>query len=120
MKIPSLNKDTKGDSYFTYVESANPTTSKPREQDIAYWQIWETLPGHFQDFRPSEEPRYFGVLSGKLEITSSVGERRYFSRGDTFLIQDMGSKGHAIRTYGLEPCQVIRITMKQIMAVAAS
>jgi hypothetical protein len=118
MKLPSLNVDSKGDSYFTLVESADPS-GKPREQDITYWQIWETLPDHYQDFKPSEEPRYLAILSGKLEITSSVGERRYFSRGDTLLLQDLRGKGHAIRTYGWEPCTVLRITMKQPMAATA-
>jgi uncharacterized cupin superfamily protein len=119
MKLPSLNVDSKGDSYFTEVESVD-NNNRPRQQDIAYWQIWETQPGHFQDFQPSEAPRYLAVLSGKVEITSSVGERRYFSRGDTLLIQDIGGKGHTVRTYGWEPCTILRITMKQIMAASAA
>src|SRR5689334_4147559 len=120
MKLASLNTDANGDSYFTIVESCDPPESnKEREQDVAYWEIWETQPGHFQDFKPSEEPRSFAVLSGKLEITSSLGERRYFSRGDTFLLQDIGGKGHAIRTYGWEVCTVLRVTMKKIMTATA-
>ena len=121
MKLASLNVDDKGESYFGEVESANPAGSnKEREQDVAYWQIWETQPGHFQDFKPSEEPRCLAVLSGKLEITSSLGEKRYFSRGDTFLLQDVKGKGHATRTYGWEVCTVLLVTMKQVMAAAGS
>lgn len=118
MKLPSLNTDANGDSYFTEVESLN-TGGRPREQDIVYWQIWETQPGHFQDFKPIEEPFFLGVLSGKLEITSSLGERRYFSRGDVFFLQDLKSKGHAIRTYGAESCNVIRLAMKSVMQATA-
>ena len=121
MKLPSLNVDASGHSYFTDVESTDPTKgNQPREQEIAYWQFWETQPGHFQNFKPSEDPCCLAVLSGKLEITSSLGERRYFSRGDLFLLQDVSGKGHAVRTYGLESCTVLRIGMKQVMPASAS
>jgi uncharacterized cupin superfamily protein len=120
MKIPSLNVDAKGDSYFTEVESADPSkNNRPREQDIAYWQFWETQVGHYQDFKPIEDPCCFAVLAGKLEITSSVGEKRYFSRGDTVLMQDTSGKGHTVRTYGIEPCMVLRIGMKKMMTETA-
>ena len=121
MKITSLNVDSKGDSYFTEVETANPAGSnREREQDVAYWQIWETQPGHFQDFKPSPDPRALAVLAGKLEITASSGEKRTFSRGDTFLLQDIGGKGHAVRTLGWEVCSVLRVAMKQVMTAAAA
>ncbi|MSO99048.1 MAG: DUF861 domain-containing protein [Rhodospirillaceae bacterium] len=121
MKLSSLYVDDKGESYFGEVECANPPGSnKEREQDVAYWQIWETQPGHFQDFKPTPEPRCLAVLSGKLEVTASTGEKRYFSRGDTFLMQDLTGKGHAVRTLGWEPCNVLLVTMKQTMAPAGT
>jgi uncharacterized cupin superfamily protein len=121
MKLASLNVDSKGDSYWTEVESANPPGSnKEREQDVAYWQIWETQPGHFQDFKPSPDPRCLAVLAGKLEITASSGERRYFTRGDTFLLQDISGKGHTVRTMGWEVCSVLRVAMKQAMTATAA
>ena len=120
MKLTSLNVDSNGDSYFSEVESAD-SSNRPRRMDIAYWEMWETQPGHFQDFQPSKEPRWLAVLtsSGKLEITSSLGETRNFALGDTFLLQDVGGKGHTIRTYGWGPCTVLRITLKQAMIPTA-
>jgi hypothetical protein len=115
MFLSSLNVDSKGDSFFTRVETTHPGNGPYREMDVAYWQLWETQPGHFQDFKASDAPRCLAVMSGKLAITSSLGETRHFARGDTFLLQDVAGKGHAVRTYGAEPCTVLLITMKQIM-----
>jgi hypothetical protein len=124
MKIPSLNSDAKGDSHFTEVETAAPAGSSfrgPGGPDVRYidtesWQIWEMLPGHFRDFRPNQEPQCIAIMAGKLAVTASVGETRNFARGDMLLLQDLTGKGHALRAYGVEPCTVFLLTMKQIMA----
>lgn len=116
MKLSSLYTDDNGDSYFDYAESANPPDSnKERVQDVVHWQIWETQPGHFQDFKPADAPQCCAMLSGKMEVTTSTGEKRYFARGDTWLMQDVSGKGHAVRTLGWEPCTVLLVTMKEIM-----
>lgn len=118
MKLPSLYVDTNGDTYFEDID-AEDAKGKPREQDIAYWQMWELLSGHYRDFKSTEEPCCVGVLAGKVEIVTSLGVRRYFSRGDTFLLQDLSGKGHTIRAYGAEPFRAIRMTMKKAMAAKA-
>ena len=117
MKLTSVDVDDNGDSYFGEVESADPPGSLNQERPVpvAYWQVWETLPGFFADFKPVDAPKCLAMMQGKLEVTVSAGERRYFTRGDTFLLQDIRGKGHAIRTVGREPCQVMLITMKDIM-----
>ena len=120
MKLASVNVDDKGEPYFGEVESDNPPGSnKEREMDVAYWQVWVTQPGHFVDFKPVEEPKVLALMAGKLEITVSTGEKRYFSRGDTFLLQELKGKGHALRTIGVEPCQVMLVTMKNVMSATA-
>ena len=121
MKIASLNVDDKGETYFGEVETANPPGSNTeRAMDVAYWQIWRTEPGHFADFKPVDAPKSLAVLSGKLEITASTGEKRYFSRGDTFLLQDVTGKGHAVRNSGAETCHVLLVTMKEMMTPTAA
>ena len=121
MKLVSLNVDSNGDSYFTEIESGD-AQNRPRQMDVAYWDIWETQPGHFQDFQPMKEPCWMSVLnsSGKLEITSSVGDTRNFALGDSFLLQDLSGKGHALRTYGWGPCTVLRVFLKQSMSPTAT
>jgi uncharacterized cupin superfamily protein len=121
MKLTSVNADDQGDSYFGEVETADPPGSnKEREMEVAYWQVWVTQPGHYIDFKPTEEPRSLALMSGKVEVTASTGERRYFSRGDTFLIQDTKGKGHAMRTIGAEPCAIMLVTMKKPMTEFAA
>lgn len=119
MKIPSVNADDKGESYFGTVESAD-AKDRERPMAIAHWQVWQTQPGHFVDFAPADGPKCIAMMAGKVEITVSTGERRYFSRGDTFLLQDVKGKGHALRTIGAEPCTAILITMKTAMAETAA
>jgi hypothetical protein len=113
LKIPSLNADAKGDSYFTEVETSAPgsTFVGPGGPGIRYidtesWQIWEMQPGHFQDFKPNQEPQCLAIMADKLAVTASVGETRSFARGDMLLLQDLTGNGHAVRAYGVEPCTV--------------
>jgi hypothetical protein len=112
IRIISINADDNGDSYFGDHEAGDPRSSDGRIP-VDYWQLWQTLPGHFADFKPVEKPQFLAIMAGKLEITVSTGETRYFSRGDTFLIQDIRGKGHAIRTVGAEPCAAMLITLKR-------
>ncbi|MSO97853.1 MAG: DUF861 domain-containing protein [Rhodospirillaceae bacterium] len=119
MKLASINVDEQGHSYFGEVESAD-KDDKERQMNIAHWQLWQTQPGHFVDFKPTEEPKCIVMMSGKIEITVSSGEKRYFSRGDTFLVQDIKGKGHAHRTIGAEPCNAMVITMPTVMSATAA
>lgn len=114
MKLTSVNVDDKGQSYFGEVESAD-KNGKERAMPVAYWQFWQTQPGHFADFKPTDEPKCVAMGAGKLEITTSSGQRRVFARGDVFLLQDISGKGHAIRTIGFETCNAMVVTMKAIM-----
>ena len=115
MKLPSINVDENGHSYFGEVESAE-KDGRERNMDIASWQVWQTQPGHFADFKPMDAPTCIAMMSGKIEITVSSGEKRWFSRGDTIVLQDTTGKGHALRTVGAEPCTAMLITMKGPMA----
>lgn len=115
MKLISVNVDKDGYSYFGEVESAEKDGGE-RHMKIDYWQVWQTQPGHFVDFKPIDAPKCVAMMSGKVEVTVSSGERRWFSRGDTFLLQDTSGKGHALRTVGAEPATAILITMPAIMS----
>lgn len=118
MKLTSVFVDDQGHSYFGEVESDNGKGGE-RQQEIAYWQVWETKPGHFVDFTPVDGPKCIAMMSGKVEVVVSNGQRRFFSRGDTFLLQDTKGKGHAIRTIGAETMTAMLITMKEMMTETA-
>jgi hypothetical protein len=113
--LSAVNVDDHGNSYFSEVDCLD-AQNRERVQDSTAWQLWETTPGHYADFKPSTGPTAVAMMSGKLEVTVSAGEKRYFSRGETFLLQDIGGKGHAIRTVGVENCAALLIHMKAPMA----
>lgn len=121
IKLASVNVDEQGDSYFGEVHAADPPgpdgrTPTERLFPLASWQIWETTPGYFSDFKPVEAPKALAIMSGRLEVTVSAGERRWFSRGDIFLLQDIAGKGHAIRTIGKEKASVMLMTLKNVIS----
>lgn len=46
---------------------------------------------------PAPNRQIMTVLNGTLEVTTSDGEVRHFSAGDTALVEDTTGKGHATR-----------------------
>ena len=116
MKITNIYLDDHGHSYFGEAELAqtgNARRISAKRQDVEYWQMSKTLPGHYVDFKPVPEPRFIAVLSGRMELTVSNGEKRYFSRGDMFLLQDTSGQGHCTRVLGFEPCRTLIIALPE-------
>lgn len=112
MKLPSVFVDAAGDSYFGEVDAVEPGSTRERKFDLTAWQVWETKPGFVSDFKPAPEAQALAIMSGRMEITVSTGEKRFFSRGDMFLLQDIRGKGHVVRTIGREPASVMLMTLK--------
>ena len=114
MKITNIYVDDHGHSYFGEVElpqTGNERRISAKPQDVEFWQMSQTLPGHYVDFATVPEPRFISVLSGRMELTVSNGEKKYFSRGDMFLLQDTSGQGHCTRILGFEPCNTLIIAM---------
>lgn len=112
IKLSSVFVDAAGDSYFGEVDAVEPGTTKERTFDLTSWQVWETKPGFVSDFKPAAAPQALAIMSGRLEVAVSAGEKRFFSRGDIFLLQDISGKGHAVRTIGKELTSVMVMTLK--------
>ncbi len=114
MKITNIYVDDHGHSYFGVVDlpqTGNERRISAKPQDVKYWQMSRTQPGHYVDFQRVPDPRFVSVLSGRMELTVSNGEKRYFSRGDMFMLQDVTGQGHCTRTIGYEPCETLIIAM---------
>ena len=114
MQITNVYVDDHGHSYFGSVElpqTGNERRISAKPQDVEYWQMAQMLPGHDVDFTTVPEARFMSVLNGRMELTVSNGEKRYFSRGDMFLLQDTRGQGHCTRVLGFEPCTVLIIAM---------
>lgn len=115
MKIPRIYVDQYGHSYFDETELKQSGDARRRiqaaAQDVDYWQVRQIKPGHFIDFKPNAVPQFIAVLTGRMSLTVSNGETRYFSRGDMLLLQDVTGQGHATRTLGHEPVTTLVITL---------
>ncbi len=114
MKITSIYVDEHGHSYFGEADlpqTGNDRRISAKPQDVEYWRMSRTQPGHFKDFTRSPDPTFVAVLSGRTELTVSNGERRFFSRGDMFMLLDTTGQGHCTRTVGYEPCETLLIAM---------
>ncbi|MEE8307852.1 MAG: cupin domain-containing protein [Gammaproteobacteria bacterium] len=114
MKITNIHVDDHGHSYFGEVDlpqSGNERRISAKPQEVKYWQMSRTLPGHYVDFTQVADPMFVSVLSGRMELTVSNGEKRYFSRGDMFMLQDTAGQGHCTRTLGYEACETLLIAM---------
>jgi len=114
MKITNIHVDAHGHSYFGEVDlpqTGNERRVSAKPQDVEYWQMSKTLPGHYADFTTVPEPRFVSVLSGSMELTVSNGEKRYFSRGDMVMLQDTTGQGHTTKVIGFEPCVSLIIAM---------
>ncbi len=113
MRLVSVFFDATGESYFGEVTATDPPGSeKEKTFALTHWQVWRTLPGYVSENKPVVEPQALAIMAGRLEVTVSAGEKRFFSRGDLFLLQDMKGKGHVIRTIGNEPASVMLMTLK--------
>src|ERR1700760_2802969 len=87
LMISAVNADANGHSYFSKVNVLD-SQERERSQAIECWQTWETLPGFYAPLKTVEKPVCVVLISGKLEVTTSNGEKRYFSHGEVFLLQD--------------------------------
>ena len=53
-----------------------------------------------QDWHPASRRQFVVVLSGRVEVETSDGEKRQFRPGEMFLADDSASSGHRTRTLG--------------------
>jgi mannose-6-phosphate isomerase-like protein (cupin superfamily) len=114
MLFPSIWVDEHGHSYLGEVDlpqSGNERRVGAAPQDVKYWRAAKYLPGHFSDFTTVEDVQFYCVMSGRMELTVSNGEKRYLSRGDMILLRDTTGQGHCTRVLGHEECNVLIIAM---------
>ena len=62
--------------------------------------VSEMPEGLYQDWHPASRRQLLIVLSGTLEVETSDGKKQRCSRGEVFLADDVGSRGHRTRTIG--------------------
>ncbi len=114
MKFVNIDVDAQGHSFFKDVDlpqTGTPQRISSKNQDVVYWQMTLSQPGHFIDFEPASDLKFVSVFSGQMDITVSNGETRSFVRGDMLTMWDTSGQGHITRFVGLEPCHVLHIAL---------
>jgi hypothetical protein len=115
MKFVCIDVDEHGHSFFRDTDLPQTGTTQrisSKNQDVLYWKMSLSKPGHFVDFKPAADLMFVSIFSGQMDITVSNGETRSFVRGDMFTTWDVTGQGHMTKVVGLEPCHVLHIALK--------
>jgi quercetin dioxygenase-like cupin family protein len=111
LKYSILYTDNKGISHFktadiTFTDTNFAPPAPPvglSEFMDANKMVFFSIPkGWFGDWHPAPKKQYFCCLSGEAELVAGDGEKRRFSSGDVFLLEDTFGQGHTTRVIGDE------------------
>ena len=70
-------------------------------------------PGWDENFHPTPRKQLAVLLKGNVRISVSDGESIALEPGDTFLLNDMASKGHLTRVQGEQDAAFLFIVLDQ-------
>lgn len=71
----------------------------------------ETQPDYDYDFHNAPDKQFIILLDGKIEIETSLGDKRTFGQGDILLVEDVTGKGHKTRALNDKTRRSIFITL---------
>ena len=100
-KVTRVFADENGESYFediTIPLKENGEIGFLSELIPATGVIFrEVLPTYDYDFHNAPHRQYTVLLDGRIEIETSLGEKREFGGGEILLMEDTTGKGHKTR-----------------------
>ena len=99
-----------GESRFEDVELYSPLV-----WDARHLRLQPVPEGHSSPLHPEPMPTFATVLSGWIEITSSLGVTRRFGAGHGMLFMDTEGKGHAFAV-ALEPTALMIVRLQDGVA----
>jgi hypothetical protein len=114
MKFVCIDVDEHGHSFFRDTElpqSGVPRRISSKNQDVKYWKMSLSQPGHSADFKTADDLMFVAVFSGQMNVTVSNGDTRCFVRGDMFTLFDTRGQGHMLRVVGEEPCHALYVAL---------
>lgn len=114
-QITKVYSDSNGDTHFEDIEI-------PLTQAGNLGQLLDVLPAtgiifrevepsYDWNFHPAPQKQYIILLDGKIEIETSLGEKRIFKAGEVLLVEDTTGKGHKTRNLQPEKRKSIFITL---------
>lgn len=72
----------------------------------------ETPPDYDYDFHHAPARQFVILLDGKIEIVTSLGEKRIFRGGEILLVEDTHGKGHRTKALLKKVRKSIFVTLK--------
>ena len=69
------------------------------------------LPSYDYDFHNAPDRQYIVLLDGRIEIETSLGEKKEFGAGEVLLVEDVTGKGHRTRNLINQPRRSIFVTL---------
>src|SRR4051794_30338795 len=100
-QITRVYSDSNGDTHFENIEiplSEAGNVGKLSDVLPATGVIFrEVEPSYDWNFHPAPQKQYIILLDGKIEIETSLGEKRTFKAGEVLLVEDTTGKGHKTR-----------------------
>jgi hypothetical protein len=114
-QITRVYSDSNGDSHFEDLEiPLKEARNVGRLSDVlpATGIIFrEVEPFYDWNFHTAPQKQYIILLDGKIEIETSLGEKRIFQAGEVLLVEDTTGKGHKTRNLQSEKRKSIFITL---------
>ena len=99
--ITRVYSDQNGDSHFedislplTSAGAIGYLSEKYNAEKLVFRKV---LPGYDYAFHTAPTRQFIILLDGKIEIETSLGEKRIFSAGDVLQMEDTKGKGHKTR-----------------------
>jgi len=106
-KITRVFSDENGDSRFDNVEiplsSSGAIGYLSDKYPVESLIFRKVLPQYDYEFHNAPARQFIILMDGRIEIETSLGERREFGAGDILLVEDVHGKGH--RTKNLLPIE---------------
>ena len=114
-QVTRIYSDSNGDSHFEDVEIPLKEAGhigKLSDSLPATGVIFrEVEPTYDWNFHVAPQKQYIILLDGKIEIETSLGEKRIFKAEDVLLVEDTTGKGHKTKNLRLKKRKSIFITL---------
>ncbi|MES3017923.1 MAG: hypothetical protein V4721_09100 [Bacteroidota bacterium] len=103
-KVTRIYPDDKGDSHFEDItiplHSGGTIGYLSEKYSVENLIFRKVIPSYDYDFHNAPSKQFIILLDGRIEIETSLGEKRSFGAGEILQVEDVTGKGH--RTKNLE------------------
>jgi hypothetical protein len=100
-KITRIYSDPNGESHFQdidiHLEDGGDIGFLSENIPVKELVFRKVKPSYDYDFHNAPQRQYIILLDGKIEIETSLGDKRIFKGGDILLAEDTEGKGHKTR-----------------------